>query len=248
MLTTVALSLALALQGQVPQEAPTAGAVISKMLAHYTGASSLVGQIRLTVTAMKVSSTLDTIVQFEKPSFVFVRQFAEATPTDVRLIVSDGKHFSYNMKPIFGSPKGDRLIEAVNQNGIIQTCQDIFGAGAQGLKDRNLPLDLAFGKRADLQYRRNQWATHEMLGHEQVGGVDTYVIGGDWREYATALVTGTYKMWITDAGDLLKYQETGLVLPNPEVAGQLGAQQVTSTWDVDLKIGAQTDHTLFTLQ
>ncbi len=240
----VALLVLSPVQEQAPR--PTAGAVISKMLARYSGLNSLTGGIRLTVSAMGESTSVDTTLAYEKPSLVYLKQVLNTKEPKMWLVVSDGKHFSYPKPPNLPG-ETDRLMEAVNQKGVIQTCQDIYSAGATSLRDREAPLDIAFGRRPDLQVRRAQWATFGMLGREQVRGIDAYVVGGDWREYRAAPVSATYKMWISEAGDLLRYQESGLVAIPVQSRGNAPTAQVVSTWEVNLKPNAETDHKLYVM-
>lgn len=229
---------------QTPE--PTAGQVLTKMLARYSGLKSFVGTIKSTLTADGESASLDTYIQFEKPSFVYVRQ---NIPGQARTwgVISDGKHFSYNVPPELPSPSDEHLVEPVDQNGVIQTCQDIYFAASHSFKDRCCPLDIAFGRNDDLRYRRNQWVTDTLMGKENVRGQTAYVVGGNWREYLSAMPSGTYRMWITADGDLLRYEEAGLVsLPDPK-SGAMTVQQVTSTWECDFKPGAETDKSLYVL-
>ncbi len=208
----------------------------------------MAGTIRASALVGNESATVETVFQFDKPSFVYIRQVSSSKDSRVCVVASDGKRFSYDVPAYLPSskPGEDRLLEAVNQNGDILTCQEIYAASTASLKDRNMPLDLAFSRSTDLKFRRGQWATHLYLGEDKVRGIDAHVVGGDLREYATAAVGGGYKMWITDAGDLLRYEEDltiSLGKPRPGVP----PQQVATIWDVDIKLNAETNKSLYVL-
>ena len=109
-----------------------------------------------------------------------------------------------------------------------------------------MPLDIAFARSTDLKFRVAQWDTHNALGREMIGEQNAYVIGGNWREYPTAPVSGKYKMWITGDGDLLRYEEMLTIgIPMQDPRAPMMTQLVTSTWDVNIKINAQPGKSLF---
>ena len=141
-----------------------------------------------------------------------------------------------------------RLTEPVTVNGDTKSFREIYGASTESLKDRSMPLDIAFGRSTDLKFRREQWASHNLLGQTRLREIDAFIIGGEWREYPTAPVSGKYKMWITPEGDLIRYQETmTIAIPNTDPRMQPITQVVTSTWDVDIKVDAKTDKSLYVL-
>jgi hypothetical protein len=106
-----------------------------------------------------------------------------------------------------------------------------------------MPLDMAISNRDDLVYRRAQWATYRIIGTKTLSGRQARLVGGDFRPYSGADVIGKYQMAITDEGDLLQYVEESHVA----VGEGAGAQtvRITSQWEVDLKVGAVVDPTLF---
>ncbi len=247
MLLTIVASLALI---QVQEAAPqvTAGQIISKMLVHYASANSEVGRIKYTVATGNESISVDTDFAFEKPSLVRIHQFMNSNPPQEWLTVSNGTLFSYNVPPNLTANPNTRLIEKVTVDGNTMSCREIYSASTLSLKDRSMPLDLAFGRSTDLKFRRQQWATDVLLGKDQVRDLPVDVVGGDWRDMATAPVSGTYKMWITEAGDLLRYQETvSIGIPNKDPRIPMMTQVLTSTWDVDIKVNATTDKSMFIL-
>lgn len=240
------------LQGQDTVVQPTAGQLISKMLARYSNVDSEVGRIRLTVAAANDKVTVDTEFAFQKPNLVYIHQTLNTREPKEWLTVSNGTVFSYNMPnslatgSAFSPSANNRLREAVTVKGVSMSCREIYGASTESLKDRSMPLDIAFARSTDLKFRIAQWDTHNALGRETIGEQSAYVIGGNWREYPTAPVSGKYKMWITEAGDLLRYEELQTIgLPNQDPRAPLITQLVTSTWEVDIKINVPPDKALF---
>src|SRR5580693_1615024 len=96
---TVAIALAsLAITRQ--QDPPSGGQVISTMLARYNGLTSLTGIIKLTVQAKAPTGTasevVDTVLQYQIPNKLYVRQDRTAPHPQTWIVSSDGTRFSYN--------------------------------------------------------------------------------------------------------------------------------------------------------
>lgn len=251
MLSTAIAILALSGNG-LPQE-QTAPGLISKMLARYHDAKTLVGTIRLTVSAQNQSVTMDTAVQFELPSKLYIKQqknVANPNPEQLSswLVTSDGKNFTYDAPVVNTSlghtNRGTRLGESVyNRNyNITNDVRSIYVAAGQSLGDRSMPLDIAIGRREDLVYRRNQWVNYTLGGTKEIGGKTAYLVTGDYRDYAGAPSSGVYQMAITADGDLLQYVEKTKIALDSQ-----GAQTVTLTnqWDVNLIVNGKVDPALF---
>jgi len=71
--------------------------------------------------------------------------------------------------------------------------------------------------------------------------VPAHVIGGDWRQYADAPVSGKYQVVITNDGELVRYVRKETVAGPPGVA----PIDVTTIWDVDLKLNGKVDPSYF---
>ncbi|MBI3721977.1 MAG: hypothetical protein HY248_05430, partial [Fimbriimonas ginsengisoli] len=186
-------------------------------------------------------------VQFKKPSLVFIRQAYDSGEGRSWLVVSDGRRFSYPVPPNLPLTAEERLVEAVTQNGVVNTCQDIYAASSASLKDRSAPLDIAFGRLTDLRFLRNQWVTLRWLGQQSYRDRTVDAIGGDWREYGRAPASGTYRMLISKDSDLVLYELAGREAVGDPARGILVPLLVTSTWEVDLHPNAETDDSLFKL-
>ncbi len=222
---------------------PTASALVSKALAHYAGAQSMVGTIRFTQTAQSKSVVVETKLQFERPSKLYIRQELIANERMLWLVVSNGMEFSYNTpENLPGASNLPRLVEAVSQNGLTLDVQKIYKAAASSIGDRSAALDIAIGHPEDLKSLTFQWATLESRGRVRVGGEELDLVAGRWRPYGTAPASGQYEMYITPAGELRRY----VVLESVSPQGANGAVfEIRSVWDVQLKVGATVDQSLF---
>jgi hypothetical protein len=242
----VVLSIVAAPNGQLD-----AKQLIEKMLVRYHGAKTLVGTIDLTVSTQAGSASLKSTLQYERPAKLYLLQEKLVANPDPEqparwLITSDGTKFSYGVpNDRFHAAPGLRLIEPV-ENARVKTKHDlgsIYAASSKSIGDRSMPLDIAIAARTDLVYRRAQWATYSVLGKKELDGKSVSVIGGDFRQYAGAPVTGKFEMAVTNEGDLVQYLEKTNVMVG-EGAGARSVE-VISRWDVDLRVGAMVNPALF---
>jgi hypothetical protein len=242
-----------------PSQEVSPGRLISKMMAKYADAKTMVGTIRLTVSAMGQKSHLDTYLQYEKPSKLYLKQ---VSPLQARpwLVVSDGKHFVFDKPNYLPGSEVERLIEPVvemqppkkrgdSPKEIRKTIREIYAASSASLKDRSVPLDIAIGRLEDLQFIRDQWATLYYRGKAEVNGRQVDLISGDWRAYGLAPASGSYELYIAEDGSLVRYVLLGSVAgtdPNSGRATQ--ATDVVSVWDVALNINATPDESVFSVK
>jgi hypothetical protein len=237
--TTLLLS---APQGQQP----SAAELVGKTFAHYNSAQSATGKIRMTQTMMNHSVVIDTELQFERPSKLYIKQVQSSKAgSKTWLVTSDGKNFSYDPPAVVITRTTTRLMEAIEQNGRTLDYRDVYRAAVDSLGDRSAPLDVVIGRREDLDFFRNQLATVKYAGKERVGDTDVHVVTGDWREYGRAPVSGTYQMLITDAGELKRYARKETLAVNVGGGQSLPPQDVLTIWDVDVKVNGKPDAALF---
>ncbi len=226
-------------------QAPSPAQIVSKMIGRYNAAQTLSGKIQLTSMIKGQGGSLVTKVQFELPSKLYIRQEKLYGDGRIWLVTSDGKRFSYEPPP--GLPPGktqvNRLIEPINlKDGKSLTVRDVYAASVASIGDRSPVLDIAIGRKEDLEYLRFQWATLRYEGVTRYGDEEVHAISGDWREYGTAPVTGQFRMLINEAGDLRQYVISEKV--NLETAG---TQRLDSVWDVQLQVNGAVDPALFKL-
>ncbi len=230
------------------QEPPSAKSLIDNMLAHYHGAKTITGNIKLTVAAAQGSASLSTQLQYERPAKLYILQQKQVANPDPEfpskwLVTSDGSMFSYSVpNDKFLAAPTLRLVEPVKNPRvkIEHTIATIYGASAKSIGDRSMPLDIAIAGRDDLVYRIAQWETREINGSKVIGGKNCWLVTGKYRPYAGAQAVGTYQMAITKEGDLLQYVE------KQSVAADRGIQvEVVSQWDVNLTVDGKVDPALF---
>ncbi len=219
----------------------TPAQVVSKMIAHYYAAKTLVGTIVLNQRAGGKQITITTQLQVQTPNKVYLLQKLNASygQTDW-LVTSDGNSFTYD--PPRGI-EGKRLMESCWQNGVAFTHRNIYQAVVDSIGDRSTPLDLIIGRKEDLEYRRLQWATLNKIGDSKLGETAVTVIGGNLRDYGKAPVSGQYEMYIDGQGQLLRYVERESVAVR--VNKQDVVQPVESVWDVNVVIDGPVDQSLF---
>ncbi len=240
-MTSTLLLAAVSLTGLGAQEpgGVSPSELISRMLQRYSSARSLTGSIVLSVTTMGQTAQARTDVQFELPSKLYLRQ---SRATASCLVTSDGKRFSYDAPKLTWHDKGVRLVEPVSlSNGKTLAVRDIYAAATASLIDRSAPLDIAIGRREDLEFLRRQWATLRYQGKVSHDGAEVHAITGDWKEYGDAPRTsGSFRMLISDSGDLKQYAVSETVDVPP-----LGNKTVVSVWEVSLTVNGKPNAELF---
>ncbi len=226
-----------------PQGSPKGAELISKMFAYYNDAKTFAGTIQMTQAMMGQTTAYDTIVQFELPSKLFIKQVQKVTGR-VYLVTSDGKQFSYDVPRALEesgiSKPRERLLENVVQGSLTHQVRDIYRVAVAGLPDRSMPLDVAIGQLGDLKFIRDQWATVKYDGTVDWNGEKAHSISGAWREYGEADVSSTYNLLLTSEGELLRYS----IKDRLSAPGQ-GPQDVVTTWLVRFEKNAKVDPTLF---
>lgn len=246
------LSLCVAVALLMPQE--SAADLVGRMLRHYDGGSSLTGTIRMVQSVQNVSIGIETYVQWEKPSKLFIRQDRKNSEARSFFVTSDGTNFSYDLPEERIGVPGERLIEQVTQAGRQLTYREIYAVASRSLADRSAPLDIAIARTDDLKYIRNQWASLETLDREVPDGIKA--VGGSWRLYAGTPASGTYEMWIEEStGSLKRYIHRETFQPDATTLDgkfktkklnlNVGPITITTVWDVDLKVGGMPDSALF---
>ena len=246
MLTFIIPAL-IALQGQAP--VPTAGALVSKMFERYAYAKTLAGTIRTTQVAASVKLVTDTNLAYQRPSKLRLEQRRKTIDgLQEKALVSDGQIFRYTPpeRIITATPFLREMVQPPNREP--QTVADLYLVLAGDLPDRSPALDAAIARPDDLRYFMNQLATFRLTGKEKVGDGEAYVVEGDWRESDTTRVSGTYRLLITEAGDLLRYVLLLNVAAPSDPNKPLGAKEqltVTTTWDVSLMVNPKINPETF---
>ena len=251
------IALAVAAQGQQLQ-APTqadsqspqsATALISKMFKLYADATSLTGTIHMKQAMGSTAISLDTDIAFQSPNKIFLKQVLKSTEPKSWLVTSDGNAFTYdvpNKDRFVNHPPTNRLMEAVTPApGRSLSYRETYRAASFSLGDRSLPEDLAIAGTDELQAIRDQIASVEFTGTQKLGDLTVNVLSGDWREYGRAPVSAKFQMYLTEDGQLKRYARREILSVDLKNGTALPPAEVITIWDVDLKINAKPDESLF---
>ncbi len=250
----IALTLSILLsQAATPAQVQSPSSLITKMFAKYAGAETMLGKIRLTQTAGQASVTIDTEVQYAKPAKLYIKQSKSGSQPKMWLVTSDGNQFSYDRPE--GLPVGinpprfvenvhvkDEVIDLKVQRDIRLTNQDIYVAARKSLGDRNLALDVVIGRTDDLRELAGQWAKFGNYGKVKINDVQVNKIGGDYIGIYGQPASGTFELYITDDGDLIRYV-TRQKMKFPEATQE--TFEIVSTWDSVLLVNAKVNPQFF---
>lgn len=237
--------------------------IVQKMLQHYADAKSLSGTINLMQEFSGNSVSIDTLLQYERPSKLYVLQksimkfMVEGNPAmqesrKQSLVTSDGTLFSYNTPADSEYYKSsDRFIERVTPSGGNQRdLSAIYGIVGSSLLDKSAPLDILISRNEDLKRHRAEWLTFVLKGKAEVGGATCDVIEGNWIDRPGSPMKGLFQMAISPDGDLKKYViRANFPVGVDKAFAQSGPQNqiLTSVWLISVKVGGSVDNSLFSV-
>ncbi len=247
MITTL-LALTAVATAPTAAQAPTAASIIGRMFQRYADAKTLSGTIRFTQAANGMTLVIETDIQHEKPSKLYLRQTRKEGP-DARawLVTSDGVRFTYD-KPEgtrFTIPgKTVRLMEAVAPEGEPPLLvSSIYGAAGGSIADKSPILNVVLGGNEHLRFVLGQWAGLKYQGKTQVRGIVAHLIKGQWRQNPAVAPTGEFEMYISEQGEFLRYGQRETVAPPPQV--KVPPISIVSVWEADLKVDGPVNQALF---
>lgn len=235
----IALALALFAPQETTTEGLSAGQLITKMLFKYHGAQRIKGTVVTTVQYGGSTLRINTTLQIERPSKVYLLQVSPQAPDTKFLVTGDGVLFSYD-KPISRvdeelGAKG-RLVESVDGPLGKLSAGDIYRAATESIAERSLPLDVAFAHAEDLKLLKGQLATRQLAGSLERDGMTLWKVSGTYRLNEVSDPIGTYEIHIAADGTLRAFGISG-----KDDAGT----PVQRTWDVDLALDGEIDQALF---
>lgn len=253
------LALLVAAQGT-----PDPSALVSKMFAYYNDAKSMSGTITFNQAFQNNRVRIDTKFQFEWPAKIYISQVYTGTKRKDRwLVTGDGEAFTYDEpRLVVSKTANNRLYEPVQYippppryKGDIQQpkppphdVRSIYRAVCLTIGDRSLPLDVAFGRKEDLQYVKNQLKTVTYKGEQDLNGEKVHVVRGLWRDHTGNEVSpdnGEYELYITDSGELRRFARSEHVDFRNDFNVVIAQGQVITIWDVNIKKNAGVDPALF---
>lgn len=218
---------------------PSAGEVISKMIAKYHDAKTVKGNLTTTVELGNQKLVVNSVIQIERPGKMYLRQDVPSQNMSF-VVTSDGKEFSYQ-KPA-DTPSSDRnpLARLTEDFRSGMGLGDVYRAAGHSLAERSAVLDLLISDMRDLSALRDQWATIDLTGKIEHKGAEVYRIVGTWRLNKQSAVTANFGLYVSPEGDLRKYVIDQLPGVDDKIDGT-----VTRTIDVDVKVGSDVDPRLF---
>jgi hypothetical protein len=234
---------------------PTAAKLVSLMLARYAQAKTVFGNIRLVQTSQNVSLEIDTSLAMERPDLIYLHQVkpnSNKAPAD---LVSDGVQFAYTAIPSPLSPP--KLIESVYPAQMPpQHVGEMYFCILPGLLDHSVPLDVVIGRRDHLALLITELAQFSLKGSSTLRGISVYEIAGDWKDAMRNQISGTFELYVTPAGDLVRFVRHHFfgVSPKYLMNNHLpfdafpNGVPVDETWDADLTVDKPVNRSLFTLR
>lgn len=223
--------------------------LISEMMAAYSSAKTVAGSITLKQTIDGQGGFLSSEFQIERPNKFYLLQVRTEPKPNRWLVTADGKRFSYD-EPIAGDeqpiggriqirPRG-RLVETMLPAELpARTVADVYSASTRSIGDRCVPLDIAVGRTEDLKFVTSQWASLKSNGETDFNGEKVQQIGGEWREYGTAPVSGKFVLLI-GADKTLRFYG---VYEQFSINGV--PRSVSSEWTVKVKLNETLDGSKF---
>lgn len=204
---TPVLLLAVGLTGQA---APAPGELASRVFQRYYQANGLEAVVVMTQSMGENRLVVTSELAYQRPSSLRIRQAVTEPQTGRQtLVVSNGAGFSYDLPPL-DADRGrhsQRAVEPVRQtNGVALICGEIFAVARPGMIDRSADaLKLLVAWRDDLSALREQWVNIRLSGTDQIGKTPVYKLTGQWRAYLGTEITGTYELYVTEDGQLIRY-------------------------------------------
>jgi hypothetical protein len=238
----------------VQTPAPTAAGLIGRMFKHYADAKTIYGTIRLVQSSMQHSMEVDTTLAVERPDLIYLRQeqpHSDKTPVE---LVSDGVQFAYTAIPSPLSPP--KLIESEHPTDApAQHVGDMYFCLLPTLLDRSLPLDVAISRTDHLKLVTVELASFSIKGQASVRNIPTYEIDGQWKDALANQIAGTFELYVTPAGDLVRLTRHQFFAVSPKwlIDHHLPADsfsqgiEVVNTWDADLTVDQPVNRSLFNL-
>jgi outer membrane lipoprotein-sorting protein len=195
--------------GPLP-DTPNGSQLVSLMLRRYNEANTVSGTVQLVQRAQNQSITVQTELQYERPSKIYIKQVQTGANARQALIVSDGVRFAYDR------PEGvlgrERFVEPVKQGNSVMTVAEMYNAAQYSLVSKSPALDMIIARVDDLRTLRSQWGSINLRDERKVNGVTVYTVVASKRSVPNAAPSGSMEMHITEAGDLVRYVEKEMIM------------------------------------
>jgi hypothetical protein len=210
--------------------------MIQRMLDRFDSTVELSGTINLTVSDGAGVNSATTTVAMSRPSRLAIRQEVrgQRNRVDRYLFVSNGTQVLYSLAAVHTlKDKVDYVTEDVRtKTGYLRMIPELYLVARAAITDNEV-LNFMFRGPASRRGIEHHFATVRTEEKETVRGIEANVFTGSYRKEDSTVVSGTYKIWISDSLDLLRYEVT-LPMVNPRNSRQ--RVDVKQTWEIDIKI------------
>lgn len=216
----------------------TTNAFLSKIEKAYEQKLCAAGTIRLTVDVPQQDRMIiDTNLQYLRPGRIYIYQKQKVGKGKSQFMVSDGKVFKYIPRPLSSwTTAKDYYVELVRKrDGSFQTVEEMYLAGAQGVMDRSIPLDIIMAGKLGVTDARKLLAGSIRAEDAEVGGVKCEMYTGRFRPGHTQAPIFWFELAMTPGGELKRFRTQESIQANT------GAPvKVNWTWEVDVAINDET--------
>lgn len=238
-LATLASVSAVATSAQQQPVPQSSAEMISRVLATYYNNVQGAGKIDLEVTAGGQTLKVTTDYQFQRPNKFYLKQQMHKAGAKPLMVICDGTAFAYPVaNHSLESNKWSYVFEPLRQRDTrLRTIDEVYAAGAVGLQDRSLVLDLVVARRSDIVFISKSLFDYKYHGRHKVNGQDTYLVSGQFKSNLVEKSRGAFKMYISDDFKLVRYvtQESVEVQNGKSVTTQM-AWNLTSSVNEEVKI------------
>lgn len=246
-------ALLIALSLATPQ-ADTSATKVSAMLSLYHDASSISGTIEWAQMAQNTKVFTNTHLQIDREGRrVYIDQIRNSESAPGRwTVTANGKVMTY---PNFdGGPGPKRLKESMVPAGYSLTEKDVLVASSRSLGDRDIPINILFARKEDLQRMRWQLKSLAAIREEDLNGEKVSVVGGEYVD-TVGSSPGKYEFWIGPKNELRRFvREESTRVPLETAQKDDGTIMVTrwsdpvivlNQWTLKIETGGKLDERLF---
>lgn len=226
-MTTLTLATLLVTQSATP------ATVLSTMNRYYAVTQKMSAQVTLVQRMGEKTATIKSRLQFDRPGKFYLHQDMVGVDAEA-VVIADGTHVAYT-PPRTLSQVSSRLVYETQRT---LTVNDVYALSTNSLIDRSPLLDIMVCKPEHIRYVIGQLATMKLDEKTEQGD---HVVTGDWRSHSGSVPVGTYRMVISPAGELKRYERRERIQP----PGTSTPLTIVSTWTAQQNRGVIDNPALF---
>jgi outer membrane lipoprotein-sorting protein len=238
------------------QSVETGAALLSKMFSRYSKAKTLSSKILMTQTAMNKTLTFQSELCYQRPDKIFFVQKESDNPRYAPKLVSDGVKYYFSAPRNTDNHRISGFTESVHSKEGALTVPELWPNVLSSMEggDDSFALEAMISRNYSLRQIVTQMESFANKGKIQYGAQLVNDVEGKWR-VLNGGQTGTFSMYITDDGDLvrqqtdLRFQVSATFLINhhmPANAFPDGIDVIT-TWEITTQLDQPVNDGLFRL-